>query len=431
MRRTILTTIAVLALATTTFIASAAVLRSDRPDTPRVPVRISKTAATRIATAQAAIAKNPRAHQAYAALATAALERFRETGDPTWYAKADDAATRALTIRPRNVEAIDALATLAASRHRFREALRLANRSLAIEPDHFAPLGIKADALIELGRYEQGFAAITNRLALRPDPASYSRAAYAAELTGDRERAISLMQQAVESSPPGSEARAWNRVQLGLLRLGGADRAGAEAEMRRALMERPGDARATAGLARTQAAAGAFDAAIAGYEAAVDAMPLPEYAAALVEIDIARDDTTRLPQDRALLDAMLALQAEAGVQIDLDRALIDADLRTPSPADVARARRAYATRPGVIGDEILGWVLTRAGRCDEALTYARRSLRLGTRDAMVFFHAGAAAACAGADDDARNWLRAALDLNPMFSVRWAPEARRLLKEVTS
>lgn len=431
MRRTLLTTIAVAALAATTFIASASVLRDDRTPAPKTPVRIAKTAASQIENAQAAIAKNPNAHRAYAALATASLQRFRETGDPSWYANAETAADRALAIRPQNVEAIDALATLAASRHRFREALRLADKSRALEPDHFTPLDIRADALIELGRYDAGFAAVAERLALRPDPPSYSRASYVAELQGDRARAIELMGLAVESGPPGSEAHAWNRVQLGLLTLGSGDVAGAETQMRLALRERPGDARATAGLARVQAAQGRFDEAVRNYETAIDTTPLPEYAAALVEIDTVRNDRDRLAADRELLAAMLRLQADAGVRIDLDRALIDADLRTPTRADIARARRAYEARPGIVGDQILGWVLTRAGRCDEALTYARRSVRLGTRDAMLLFHAGAAAACAGARSDAREWLGAALSLNPHFSARWAPEAKRLLREVTS
>jgi hypothetical protein len=49
----------------------------------------------------------------------------------------------------------------------------------------------------------------------------------------------------------------------------------------------------------------------------------------------------------------------------------------------------------------------------------------------MLFHAGAAAHCAGATATARVWLAEALHLNPNFSVRWAPVARRMLAEVTS
>ena len=431
MRRTLLTSLTALAVAAVVFTASAAVLRSSRPPT-REPSRVSpKTAEALVARAQAAIAANPRATRAYAALASGSLQRVRETGDPAWYSKADGATRRALALDPVNIEALDDRATLANARHRFQEGLRLARRSAALEPDHFAPLGIAGDALIELGRYDEGFALAAKSLALRPDPSSYSRASYAAELRGDRDRAIELMSLAVESSPPGSEGRAWTRVQLGLLRLGSGDTAGAEREMRTALGERPGDARATAGLARIHAALGRLTDAAARYDRAIETTPLPEYAAALVEIDTARGDRARLRSDVELLDAMERLQEAAGVRVDLDRALIDADLRIPTAADIARARTAYATRPGIVGDQVLGWVLTRAGRCEEGLQYARRSLRLGTRDALLLFHAGAAAQCAGARTQARRWLAASLALNPRFSVRWAPVARTMLKEVSA
>ena len=200
----------------------------------------------------------------------------------------------------------------------------------------------------------------------------------------------------------------------------------AEREMRAALAERPDDPTATGGLARVLAARGRRDQAARLYQKAIDALPLPEYPAALAEIDLARGRPADARDDIALVRAMDRLLAAAGVRTDLDVALIDADIRRPKAADIARARAARETRPGVVGDDILGWVLSRAGRCDEGLAFARRSLRLGTRDALMLFHAGMAARCAGRPAEARLHLAAALDLNPRFSVRWAPVARRTL-----
>jgi tetratricopeptide (TPR) repeat protein len=126
---------------------------------------------------------------------------------------------------------------------------------------------------------------------------------------------------------------------------------------------------------------------------------------------------------------MGALLRANGVRTDLDLALVEADVRRPDAREVARAREARAERPGVVGDGVLAWVLTRAGRCDEALGYARRSLRLGTRDARMLFTAGMAASCAGRPAEARRRLTAALDLNPHFSLRWAPVARSSLSRL--
>lgn len=430
MTRKLIPIICVALAAVAAFAITATVLDRGRAAAPRVPTTVATSTLSLVIQAQERLREAPDDVQALATLASASLERFRETGDPTWYTKTQEAADRALTLRPDLVEALDAHASLANSRHRFAEGLRIARRSMAIAPDRFAPLGTAADALIELGRYDEGFALIDRRLALRPDGASYSRASYAAELRGDRELAIELMTFAVDATRAGSEFRAWTRVELGKLHLGSGDVAAAEREMRQALAERPDDARVLAGLGQVLAARGRLADAAARYERALELMPLPEYAVALHEIDQARGEPQRATDDLAFLAAMERLLAANGVRVDLERSLVDADLGRVTGAAIARARAARALQPGILGDDALGWTLTRAGRCPEGLRYARASLRLGTRDARLLFHAGAAAHCAGERGEAARYLGQALDLNPNFSVRWAPVARRMLAEVT-
>jgi tetratricopeptide (TPR) repeat protein len=72
----------------------------------------------------------------------------------------------------------------------------------------------------------------------------------------------------------------------------------------------------------------------------------------------------------------------------------------------------------------LAWALARNGRCDEALRYSKRALRLGTLDAAKFFHRGMIERCLGDTAEAKSWFRRALALNPHFSLLWAPVARR-------
>jgi len=431
MKRRLIPIISVAAAAVAAFAVTATVLDRGRAEAPRVPTKVAKSAAGLVIQAQDRLRQAPNDVRALTTLASASLERFRETGDPSWYAKTEQAANRALSLSPDDVEALHAKASLANSRHRFADGLRLARRSMTIGPDRFAPLGIAADALIELGRYDEGFALVDRRLALRPDGASYSRASYVAELRGDRQLSIRLMSLAVDATRAGSESRAWTRVELGKLHLGSGDVAAAEREMRRALSERRDDARVLAGLGQVLAARGRLGDAAARYERALELMPLPEYAAALHEIDQARGEPQRAAADLELLGAMQRLFTANGVRVDLEQSLIDADLGRTGPAAIGRARAARGLQPGILGDDALGWTLTRAGRCADGLRYARASLRLGTRDARLLFHAGAAARCAGARVDAARYLGRALELNPHFSVRWAPVAKRMLAEVTA
>jgi hypothetical protein len=54
-------------------------------------------------------------------------------------------------------------------------------------------------------------------------------------------------------------------------------------------------------------------------------------------------------------------------------------------------------------------------------------MRLGTQDALKFFHRGMIERCLGHGADARAWFGRALALNPHFSLLWAPVARRYVQ----
>ena len=65
------------------------------------------------------------------------------------------------------------------------------------------------------------------------------------------------------------------------------------------------------------------------------------------------------------------------------------------------------------------------GQLRAGLRYASASLRLGTRDAQLLYHAAAVEACAGKLALARAHVRQALRLNPQFAPLDAPKAAAL------
>jgi tetratricopeptide (TPR) repeat protein len=379
-----------------------------------------------IAEARAAIAENPADAAAHGTLAAAAFTQAAATGDPSWLVTSQRAAERALALDPRDFRSMDVLGRIDLTRHQFAGALVWARRSLAVAPTRVAPVAIRADALVELGRYDAAFAAVQRRLDLRPDLPAYSRASYALELEGDRAGATRLMAMAAAAGGVGTADRAWALQHVGLLRFGDGDLDGAERQIRTALAEVPGDAGATAALARVRSARGDLAGALGLLDAAIATAPSPELLAERSEVHGAIGDAA---PERADAEAAASLErriAGADGNVDLEVAVLRADVGTPSPRDVALAIRDRAGRPGVSSDAALGWVLTRAGRCAEADRFATRSLRLGTRDPLMLFRAGMAASCAGRPAAARTRLTAALALNPAFSPRWAPVARREL-----
>jgi len=353
--------------------------------------------------------------------------RWRETGNAAFLPLAGRALHDALGLRPKDATATLALGNLALIRHDFRGALGLGRRAQRLAPFAARPFGVVGDALVELGRYRAAFATFDRMASLKPSLASYARVAYARELRGDRAGAAAAMSLALDAAGGSPEPTAWAHVELAKLALGdGRVRAG-QLHARAALAIFPGYAPALEQLARVEAATGRLDAAVATARSAVASVPLPQYVALLGDLLERRGRTAEAARQRATVAAIDRLLAANGLRVDLESAVYRAD-HAIAPTDTVRlARGARAARPSIYGDDALGWALARAGRCGEAERWLDRALRLGTKDALLYFHRGYAAGCAGDRVAMRGWYRKALDQSSVFSVRWAPVARRALR----
>jgi tetratricopeptide (TPR) repeat protein len=378
-----------------------------------------------VAALQAELRANPRSVKALETLGLAYQQRVRETGDPAYYRKADGILHEALGLAPHDLIATAGLGQLALSRHRFRTALALGLSARRISPTTAGVYGVIGDAELELGRYRQAFASFDRMAALKPSIASYARISYARELLGDVASAERAMQLAASAAVGAKEASSWTHVQLGLLYLGHTRPLLALHELRVALALDPTYYVALDGMAQVQAGLGRPQRAIGFAHAAVDRVPLPAQVALLGDL-YRTTGRHRLAQEQyGLIGVIEKLLAANGVRNDLDIALFDADHGVALRHAVALARKGYAARPSVFGDDVLAWALVRNGSCGEALHYSRLSLRLGTRDAVKYFHRGMIERCLGRNTEARTWFKRALALNPHFSVLWAPVARRL------
>jgi tetratricopeptide (TPR) repeat protein len=263
---------------------------------------------------------------------------------------------------------------------------------------------------------------------LRPDLGSYARVSYARELMGDREGALIAMEQAAEAGSGYAENVAWVRVQLGNLRFDGGYLAEAEREFDIALAAMPGYAPALAGKAKVVAAGGDLARAAALYEQAVQAIPLPEFVAAYGDVLAAAGREEEAAAQYALVAAIQQLHAANGVNTDLELALFTADHGTPEEiaAAVAQAQAQVAQRRSIAAWDVLSWTLYRLGDLDAAAEASQQALRLGTQNALMFFHAGMIAAARGETEGAITHLDRALTLNPHFSIRHAPAAQATL-----
>ena len=363
--------------------------------------------------------------QSLGLLGLAYQQRARETGDPAYYTKSAGVLRRALALAPDDLIATGGLGSLALSRHRFAAALALGRKALRISPSTSRNYGVVGDALAELGRYRDAFRAYDTMARLRPGLPSYARVAHARWLLGRPASAVRAMRLALDAAEGQGEPEAWVRTELGKIYFSRGKVEAAARQFRLALRAFPGYAYALDALALTEWALGGVRRAIALERQAVDTIPLPQYVAQLGDLYARAGNKQQARNQYELVSVIRRLLVANGVRVELETALFDADHRIAPRRTLALARLAESLRPSIDGDDVLGWALERTGRCGEALHYSKRALRLGTLDALKFFHRGMIERCLGHRVRAREWLARALALNPHFSVRWAPLARRL------
>jgi tetratricopeptide (TPR) repeat protein len=366
-------------------------------------------------------------------LGQAYLQKARETGDPAYYPKAETLFQQALEANGVDVDALVGLGTLALARHQFAAALDWGEQAHTVTPYHAPAYGIIADAQVELGRYDEAVATVQAMVDLRPDLGSYARVSYLRELMGDREGAVVAMEQAVTAGSGYPENVAWVCVQLGNLRFDGGDITGAAHDYAAAEAAVPGYAPAVAGRARVAAAQGDLSRAATLYERAVQTIPLPEFLVAYGDLLTVSGKPDEAAAQYAMVDAIQQIYAANGVDTDLELALYTADHGRPEdlPQAVAHARAAVAVRPSVTAWDVLAWTLYRSGDLEGAADASAKALHLGTRSALMHFHAGMIAAARGERDAAISHLETALAINPHFSIRYAPEARAALERLQS
>ncbi len=368
---------------------------------------------------------------AYSNLGIWYLQKARETGDPAFYGKAEGVLNRSLEIDPKNFQALSGIGALALSRHQFRDALQWGKRAEPLNPDNAGIYGILGDAQIELGNYPEAFALFDRMVGLRPDLSSYARISYARELQGNRPGAIEAMQAAVDAGAPNSEAVNWARVQLGNLYFDQGEYARAEQAYHAALDSTPDYPYARAGLGTVRAAEGNYADAITLYTRAVNTMPLPQFVIALGDIYAAAGRPDDAARQYALVEVEEKLFAANGVDVDAELALFDADHDRDLPATLARARAAYERRPSVTVADIFAWTLCKNGDYPAAQQMMNQALRLGTRNALMYYHAGIIAYRLGNNQVAIDYLEKAVTLNPHFSILYADSARSLLYDLRS
>jgi Uncharacterized protein conserved in bacteria containing a divergent form of TPR repeats len=399
---------------------------------PVLPIAVSRVATPadqRIQLAQQSIEKSPSKVDGYNLLASAFMQKARETNDFSFNARAEGALSRALEIDPANYDTIKLRAKLLLSYHRFTEALNEARRAQTMRPDDHDNYGAITDALVELGDYPAAIESAQKMVDQRPDSASYARVSYLRSLHGDGVGAVAAMRVAVQAANPNDpEGAAWCRVHLGDELMNVGRKREAVREYDSALLIFPGYPLALTAKARAYVGDGELQKAAELYERAQNRVPLPDIAIALGDLYA---KLGRVEEAKRQYELVNFVERDSSASGTYSRQLamfwVDHDQKLPEALAIVERERAI--RRDIYTCDALAWIQFKNKRIEEAKTSINEAMRLNTRDARLYYHAGMIYKAVGDHRKAKQFLAKALEINQFFDVFQSDTARQSLQEI--
>lgn len=357
-------------------------LTQQQPKSALSPAQIS------IQRAEAQIAKAPENARAYSELAMALARRARETSDVSFYAKADEALDKSLTLKPGNYEALKARSWILLGRHEFSQALQLAQQLQKQNPDDVLVYGYLTDANAELGNYGEAEKSAQWMLDLRPgNVPGLTRAAYLRELFGDLDGALELMRMAYDSTSPAErEDQAWLLTQMAHLQLLSGHVQDAENLANQALQRFPGYHYALANLAKVRISQHRYSEAVELLRQRFKAAP---HAENLFDLAKALEMAGEQKEAQASFKRFEAMSlAESGRADNSNRELILYYIdRAKRPLDALRiAEKEFRVRKDVFTLDSYAWALYANGKIAEARRQIEAAKQVGVRDPKIFEH---------------------------------------------
>jgi len=373
--------------------------------------------------------RDPRDFISLTFLGDALIRKARETGDVSEYQRADATLQKALKMHPNYEVAQAYLSTVKYVQHDFRSALDLASRVYKVHPDAVGALATMGDAQLELGQYPEAKAIYNELNQKSPSAPVYSRLARLTWLEGKPTDALNLMQQAIiDSDETGlsGENAAWYHFQMGELYFNTGNLEKAEAQYTDALKSFDHYYLALGGQGKVRAARGDYASAITFYEQAVRIIPQPDLIAALGDLYTLTGDSAKAKQEYDTVQFIGKLEAINQVIYNRQLALFYANHNINVQKSLEMSQNELKNRKDIYAYDTYAWALYKNQQYTDAAATMKNAMQLGTRDALLYYHAGMIYHALGESRQAEQFLSQALAINPHFDLLQAPIARRTL-----
>ena len=402
----------------------------------------SRETDSRIQFLQSRVSGDPDSFTNYNRLASAYLQKARETGDLTYYDLAEKAIRKSLELESSHEQAASTfslLSTIDFSKHNFKQAAEHAERALELDPQELGAAVSAGDAYVEVGEYDTArkyYAKLDlARHAQRPSVQylKLSRQAGLALALGNPKDAIQSLKQAVDISHQFQLPRenvAWTEFTLGETYLQLGDFSNAEEQFRASLNSFPGYHRALAGMAQLRVAQRKYDEGISNFEKAISVIPLPVYVAALGDVYAKVGKASEAERQYKLVEYIAALSFLSKSVYNRELAMFYADHARSLPKATELAHRELEVRHDLYTQDALAWTLFKRGQIRGAQLAARLIENYKIQDPLLLYHLAAIYDAAGDKAKSHSYVKAALAINPQFHIFYADQARELLNSVT-
>jgi tetratricopeptide (TPR) repeat protein len=385
------------------------------------------------------VSRDPEYWTSLNGLAAAYAQKARETGDISYFELAEASLKQSLKAESTHVEAAPAytqLATVHLAEHRFAEAGDDAAKAIALDPTELMPYPYAGDAQLEQGNYpaaQKFYEELATPKDGKPHPGieflAYSHGAGLDWIKGDVARADDDLKRSIELADVmhmPAENIAWIHFMLGEQYFQVGDLVSAEREEAASLKSFPRYHRALSAMGQIRAAQRKFPEAIDYYKQAVAIIPLPIYAAALGDVYAVSGDKVNAEKQYALVEFIGKLSAINQQVFNRELAIFYADHDRKLPEALTLAEKELEVRHDVYTSDAIAWALLKNHQAARAKEEMEKALRMGTKDALMEYHAGMIYAALGNNTAATTHLKRALAINPRFHVIFADQATKML-----
>ncbi|HMR40836.1 MAG TPA: tetratricopeptide repeat protein [Ignavibacteria bacterium] len=346
--------------------------------------------------------------------------KAKETGDPEFISKAENALIKSIEKDPENYIAVTELARVFLSKFNYNKALETSLKAIEINPYSTYPYGVLSEVQIKLGMYDKASETLQKLSDTRKNPVYFSGVSELKNIKGDTRSAIDEMRSAVSAGLPTAENTAWNRFRLGMLFYNSGDPKTAEEIFGFLIKDFPEYGQGYFAMGKIKLHKKEYPESIELFTKAVDILPIPEFLISLGDAYLLSGDNKSSDEIYLKAKSVIEKYKQYGYDTDIEFSDFYADRNYQLQETLEKIRKIHdAGNQSIELYNSFAWLCYKLDNNIEALKNIDSALSTGIKDPLIFFHAGKIFEKAGQIEKSKEYLDFALKINPYYEILYS------------